>query len=244
MDKESSERHKESHISMQVLIELLQANKPQEFKEKLYKKKEAKQMINFNFNAESDTSSTMLQYCCSYGYHDLVDILLAHGADPNAASNSQKHCLLEVARKGNHEVLQVLKDTNAINFAMTHPEKGFSVLHYILEKDYDDAIEKDFEKCFDILMTEESNEEMTKQIKNIINKRDRFGNTPLHLATEKWDQNTVRKLLEFGSNIDWKEASAYLCDRRKLDDDAVIVVNDFDCDTISRMLSCFYTGII
>ena len=77
----------ESHKSMQVLIELLQANKPQEFKEKLYKMKETKQMTinDLNFNADSDTSSTMLQYCCSYGYHDLVDILLAHGADPNAA---------------------------------------------------------------------------------------------------------------------------------------------------------------
>ena len=53
-----------------------------------------------------------------------------------------------------------------------------------------------------------------------------------------------RHVLEFGSNIDWKEASAYLCDRRKVDDDAVILVHDFDCETISRMLSCFYTGIL
>ena len=50
-------------------------------------------------------------------------------------------------------------------------------------------------------------------------------------------------VLEFGSNIDWKEASAYLCDRRKPDYEATIIINDFDCDTISRMLSCFYTGI-
>ena len=49
-------------------------------------------------------------------------------------------------------------------------------------------------------------------------------------------------VLEFGSNIDWDEASAYLCDRRKPEDDAVIIVNDFNCDTISCMLSCFYTG--
>merc|ERR1712130_708056 len=91
MDKESSERQKyyeESHKSMQVLMELLQAKKPQEFKEKLYKIKEAKQMINFNFNAESDTSSTMLQYCCSYGYHDLVDILLTHGAHPDGITSN------------------------------------------------------------------------------------------------------------------------------------------------------------
>ena len=49
-------------------------------------------------------------------------------------------------------------------------------------------------------------------------------------------------VLEFGSNIDWMEASAYLVDRRKPDHDATIIINDFDCDTISRMLSCFYTG--
>ena len=49
-------------------------------------------------------------------------------------------------------------------------------------------------------------------------------------------------VLEFGSNIDWKEASAYLCDRRKPDYEATIIINDFDCDTISRMLSCFYSG--
>ena len=51
-------------------------------------------------------------------------------------------------------------------------------------------------------------------------------------------------VLEFGSNIDWIEASAYLCDRRKPEHDATIILNDFDCDTISRMLSCFYTGKI
>ena len=50
-------------------------------------------------------------------------------------------------------------------------------------------------------------------------------------------------VLEFGPNIDWDMASAYLCDRRKSENDCVIIVNDFECDTISRMLSCFYTGI-
>ena len=49
-------------------------------------------------------------------------------------------------------------------------------------------------------------------------------------------------VLEFGPNIDWGEASAYLCDRRKSENDCVLIVNDFECDTISRMLSCFYTG--
>ena len=50
-------------------------------------------------------------------------------------------------------------------------------------------------------------------------------------------------VLEFDPNVNWDEGSAYLCGRRKLDDEVIIIVNDFDRDTISQLLSCFYKGI-
>ena len=50
-------------------------------------------------------------------------------------------------------------------------------------------------------------------------------------------------VLEFDPNIDWDAGSAYLSGRRKLDDEVIIIVNDFERDTISQLLSCFYKGI-
>ena len=49
-------------------------------------------------------------------------------------------------------------------------------------------------------------------------------------------------VLEFDPNIDWDAGSAYLSGRRKLDDEVIIIVNDFERDTISQLLSCFYKG--
>ena len=67
------------------LIRQLEACKPAEFKEKLEMILQTKQNLNLDF-FESGVK-TMLQYCCTHGYHELVDKLLTEGADPNGVSS-------------------------------------------------------------------------------------------------------------------------------------------------------------
>lgn len=162
------------------------------------------------FQRELDTISKedllpLFDLACEIDLPKHVEKLLEAGVDPNATIGNRKHSILETAYKGYHEVLDVLKATTKsghefpADFKVENKKTKCTVLHYILQKDWDDSTALDYEKCIDILFDEDH--DISKQMKMIINKKDRFGNTALHYATQKWPQKYIRKLLEFGANI-------------------------------------------
>ena len=131
------------------------------------------------------------------GLHEHVEILLRKQANPNIASLP----ILEAAFYGHHKVLKVLSDYNA-NFSVTNATQE-TVLHLVLKMRSDTGTRENYQKCLDVLLSD-SNPGVHNQMKTLINKKDDRGNTSLHYATQKWSQDTVRKLLELGANIGMK----------------------------------------
>ena len=76
-------KNRQSHNTAEaVLFKALynELTKPGVFASKLEELEQEKRKINLNYD---DGGYTFLQFCCDLGYHDLVDLLLSKGADPN-----------------------------------------------------------------------------------------------------------------------------------------------------------------
>jgi len=141
---------------------------------------------------------------CEKGLHEHVLLLLKKGVSPN---NRDKP-ILEAAYKGYFKVLDVLVKDPRTDLLVEKAYTKETILHLILKKEFEQASHEDYENCFRVLIGN-SKADTFKQISGIINKKDDLGNTPLHYATQKWSETTVRKLLELGANIGiknhWKE---------------------------------------
>ena len=168
-------------------------------------------MINFNFNAESDTSSTMLQYCCSYGYHDLVDILLTNGADPDAAGMGCPPIVL-AGSFGYYKVIEVflkksLEEDALFTVDLTNTnEKSENVLHKIFKAESNASVNKhlvDYQKCLNLFLYTE-NELLRTSIAVASNTQDHRGNTPLHLAGDENNCEAIRMLIRCGARFNIK----------------------------------------
>ncbi|QQP57720.1 Transient receptor potential cation channel protein painlesslike, partial [Caligus rogercresseyi] len=80
------------------------------------------------------------------------------------------------AQRKSRPILQILADKNA-NFAIINPRSSEALKFILNDPDID------------------------HQIRSIINKRDLLGNTPLHLAAQRHDQEMAKRLLQLGANI-------------------------------------------
>ena len=131
----------------------------------------------------------------------LVQLLIDEGgADPNVPKPglSTPPPLLIAASMGLLEVVKALLARGAdvsVTFGKTHE----TVLHCILKKGQGQA-----NSYHEILLHLLQNEKTRRKLLCVINMRDKLDNTALHYATQKWDQATVRLLLECGANIGMK----------------------------------------
>jgi len=156
---------------------------------------------------------TLTQICAERGLHTYLEQLLQNGADPNIYTiyRSSPPVLLAAAA-GQSEVIRVMAEHNQANmnnnaalkidFTVLDDEFRQTVLHQIIRKPRlnlglsENSASVDYESCLNaILDSKETN------FAAIINKQDILGNTPLHYATQFWDQETVTKLLLLGANI-------------------------------------------
>jgi len=143
---------------------------------------------------EQNALDDVFDLACDKGLHEHVEVMLRKGANPNIPSKP----VLEAAFYGHYRVLKVLKNYNT-NFDVTTGTKE-TVLHLVLKMQSDFGLKENYEKCLYVLL-DASNSHVYDQIKSLVNKKDDRSNTALHYATQKWSQNTVRKLLEIGANI-------------------------------------------
>ena len=142
---------------------------------------------------------TLLQKCCSAGLDLHVDALLGEGVDPNyCPAESLAAPVLLAAGRGRFKVLQVLRSHHA-DFSVTKKQTEETVLHRLLLKD-ENLEQGEFQSCLELLLSN-GDEDLKQQIDKIINRKDILGNTALHYGTQRWDQATVRALLERGANI-------------------------------------------
>ena len=75
-----------------------------------------------------------------------------------------------------------------------------TVLHLVLKMQSDAGTREDYQHCLDLLL-DPGDPECLRQMKKLVNKKDDRGNTALHYASQKWSEDTVRRLLELGANI-------------------------------------------
>ena len=186
------------------LIRQLEACKPEEFKEKLEMILQTKQNLNLDF-FESGVK-TMLQYCCTHGYHELVDKLLTEGADPNGVS-SMCPCppIVLAGQHGYYKVIGVflrkfLEDNIYVDLTKTDV-KSKNVLHNIFEaesKANDNKHLVDYQKCLNLFLHNE-NELVRSSLSAASNGQDHQGNTPLHLAGDTHNSEASRMLIRCGA---------------------------------------------
>ena len=191
------------------LIRQLEACKPEAFKEKLEMILQTKQNLNFDFFENG--VKTMLQHCCILGYHELVDILLTKGADPNGvSSNDACPPIVLAGQHGYYKVIGVflrkfLEDNIYVDFTKTGV-KSKNVLHNIFEaesKAYDNKHLVDYQKCLNLFLHNE-NELVRSSLSAASNGQDHLGNTPLHLAGDTNNREASRWLIRCGARLNIK----------------------------------------
>ena len=199
-------KNRQSHNSPEVtLFKLLykEFKSPGGFKSQLEEYLASDKDVDVNYD---NGGGTMLQYCCDMGYHDLVDTLLASGADPNMVGiNNRIPPVVWAGHHGYHQVIRVFKnrfiqDKVKVDFARVDEknERYENVLHKILKaesKAHDEGRKlRDYDECLKLLL-DDNDPEFKNNIAATINGQDNLGNTPLHVAAQLGNHEAVRKLL-------------------------------------------------
>ena len=140
--------------------------------------------------------NSVFELAVKKGLFEHVNLLLRKGV----AVDTPGKPVLEAAYHGLYRVLRVLRQhSGSINVTTGSKE---TVLHLVLKQQSDGAVGSDYTKSLHEVL-------QWPGVKGLVNRRDNRDNTALHYATQKWDQATVRKLLELGANIGlknyWKE---------------------------------------
>ena len=208
-------KNRQSHNTAEaVLFKALynELTKPGVFASKLEELEQEKRKINLNYD---DGGYTFLQFCCDLGYHDLVDLLLSKGADPNhVGANNRIPPVVWAAHHGFHLVVRVFKKKFLegevfVDFAKTDESvRRENVLHKVLKAESKAYINKElrnYSECLKLLLSDED-ERFKNNIAAAINGQDNLGNTPLHIAAQKGSHDTVRKLLRCEANLGLKNA--------------------------------------
>ena len=158
----------------------------------------ALQVDTKELNTARSSGLTLLQRCAVADLAVLAEVLLAEGGvDPNFCPEAGAAPVHLAAYRGHAAVLRVLAKYRA-DFTLVTANKE-TVLHKLLVKD--DAFKpENFDKCLDFILSVED-DRLRAQVDQMINRKDLLGNTALHYATQRWGEDTVRRLLERGANI-------------------------------------------
>ncbi|CAB0030218.1 unnamed protein product [Trichogramma brassicae] len=145
----------------------------------------------FDVNYTDETGYTHFHAACQFECHEVVQRFLEHGQDPNCiwpeTGDSALHLVSSCEELNNDMMVLLLRGGANPNLAN---KKGWTPLHTIAELRCDGEIE--IEQFFLI------NDELNQLVH--IDARDKFGNTPLHLASKEGWANMVEMLLRRGAN--------------------------------------------
>jgi len=158
---------------------------------------------------EDDYGATPLDAVAEYGYSEIVEFLLEHGADPNIRDKYGSTPLLYAAMFGNSKVVEVLlehgADPNIRN------KNGFTPLHYAAAFDYPKIVEtlhKEGLSDDDITPLKAAAEFNYPEVVKLLlehganpNIQDyKYGWTPLHFAVSLCHVDVARVLLDHGAD--------------------------------------------
>jgi len=157
---------------------------------------------------EDDKGATPLHVAAEYGYSEIVEVLLEHGADPNIRDKYGETPLHVAAAFGNSKVVEVLLEHGADPNA--RDDYGATPLHYAaafdypkivksLPKDLSDydatplqgAVEFNYPEVAKLLLEHGANPNIQE---------NKYGYTPLHYAASRCHVDVARVLLDHGAD--------------------------------------------
>lgn len=168
-----------------IIFRLIQAGNELGFLN--FKNGEIFDLVNLN-----DSSSTLLQLCCSKGLAKAVAHLIDKGADPNLNTPKNQQRPIEIAAEnGFYDIFKSLVDHQKIYI----PKKVLTTLLKYYENEKVPGI--DHAKCCDYLL-----EKLQKHHDLIdVNDQDDSRNSPLHYALRYADISKVEDLLNLGASL-------------------------------------------
>jgi len=183
---------------------------PGSFTRKFNEVADKRAKIDLNYD---DGGYTFLQYSCDLGYHEIVDLLLTHGADPNhVGMNNKIPPIVLAGHHGYYKVIKVFKrklleQQIQVDFsANDNNVRRENVLHKTLKaesKAYINRDQRNYSECIKLLLDDET-QSFKENIAAAINDQDNLGNTPLHIAAQSGNHAAVRKLLRSEANLGLK----------------------------------------
>ena len=123
---------------------------------------------------------TVLMRVIGEGHAEIAQLLVAHGADPNAKGFSGETALTIAAEHGHVEIVKILLDRGADMNAKTN--HGYTALHYGSEYGHRDVVKVLLDAGVDM------------------NQKDQDGETALAIAKRKNHEEIVQLLKNAGAN--------------------------------------------
>ena len=157
---------------------------------------------------------TLLQKLCDETLSNYIEILFDDGtpetnsrrANAVGFEGDSDYPILKATSNGDANTLKLLIAHGAdITKAITHQNE--TVLHCLLEKGNDDTkVIESQQECLNILLGKNKFEDEIErkrydQICQIVNKRDKYGNTAMYYASHKWPADIVLALLKHGAKL-------------------------------------------
>jgi len=157
---------------------------------------------------EDDYGATPLHAAAEYGYSEIVEVLLEHGAAPNIREKYGDTPLHYAAMFGNSKVVEVLLEHGAD--PNIRDKYGATPLHYAAAFDYPKIVEllhKD-PNDYDVTPLQAAAEFNYPNVVKLLLEHgadpniqeNKYGYTPLHFAVENCRVGVVRVLLDHGAD--------------------------------------------
>ena len=158
-----------------------------------------------NLNRKDNNGYTALHYACRKGTRDIARILIENGANVNLMTNNGVTPLHLAASIGSKEIIKLLLDAGADINATDNA--GQSVMIYAIRSGKTDTVRLLKEYGADDTLSDDNGRTaidyvnitgMAQLVDDVmdVNKRDSYGNTPLHQSCYNGHSEMVKRMLQ------------------------------------------------